>query len=1240
MVKQTPTPSFKPIAVVGMGALFPGSTNVNEFWRNILLGRDLTSEVPPTHWLLEDYYSPDLKAVDKIYCKRAAFIPTVDFDTVEFGVPPNNVPAIDTSQLLALMVAKQVLSDATNGNYTQQDLSRVSVILGSSTLEAIQHMSARLQRPVWERMMREYGLPAETVAALSQKITDCYTPLQENSFPGLLANVVAGRVANRFNLGGTNCITDAACAGSLAAASMAINELQCGTADMVITGGVDTLNDIVMTMCFVLVQALSLTGDCRPFSDKADGTLLGEGLGMLALKRLEDAEAQGDRIYAVIRGLGTSSDGRNKSIYAPVAAGQAKAIARTYAMAGYAPGTVELIEAHGTATKAGDVAEFAGLTTALSQDNKRQHCALGSIKSQMGHTKSAAGAAGLMKAILAVQHQVLPPTLKVEKPNPTFNITESPLYINTQLRPWIRNSQHPRRAGVSSFGFGGSNYHVTVEEYVGPGKKAQRLRTFPTELIILGAENPAALLVCIDTQLQQLDDGQSLAYIARQTQRNWQEQHKTRLGIVASDSANLRQKLQQAQQQIKAAPDNALHLLQGIYYSGANATPGKVMWLFPGQGSQYVSMGADLTMAFSACQAVWTQVADTAFTGEELALQDVVFPIPVFTEQELLAQQQRLTSTAWAQPALAVTSLVQLALLKQLRIKPHYLAGHSFGELAALFAAGVMDEATLLQLARKRGELMQAAAKTPGAMLAIMQPVEESLRTIKAEQWDVTPANYNAPQQLVISGSVAAIDAAQAFFEQAKVRCHRLPVATGFHSPLVKSSQKPFREFLQTSQLHPPKIPVSANATAARYNDDLSALRDTLAEQLIKPVRFQEQIEQAYQQGVRTFIEVGAHTILTGLVGQCLPGRDIHAIALDRKGEHGVTALWHGLGQLIAAGLNPNLEALWTDYEEPVAATPPNTKGYTVKINGTNYGRPYPPKANSSKKEAKIQQQPAIKPVPPPAPVQQVAPAQPLPTKTAEFAILKTIPNHSEEEIDMSNSHLVQIQALQQLIDSQNRFQQAMAESHMAFLNAFRQLANVPEGQIAPSAMQLPPLPAYAPPPLAPMVAPMAPVTPPPAPPVSVAPMTMAQPGFTPAPPPPAPPALQAAPMAQRQPSFTPAPPPTPMPQVAAALPAMQQPVVAAAAAAGATAGQPQDLEKLLMTVVAEKTGYPLEMLNKDMAIEADLGIDSIKRVEILSAMAQQAPHLPQVGPDVVAKLHTLGDIIKYMQQQMGANPA
>ena len=278
-----------PIAIVGLGALFPGSTDASGMWRDIVAGKDQLTEIPKAHWLIDDFYDADPKAPDKTYARRGGFIPEVAFDPLEHGMPPNVIPATDTSQLLGLIVARQLLEDATHGQFPDALRERTSVIIGiTSAQELLVEMGSRLQRPIWVRALREHGLPEDEVQKVCDRISGSYTPWQENTFPGLLGNVVAGRIANRLNLGGTNCVVDAACASAFGALAMGVQELHLGSSDLVITGGVETFNDIFMFMCFSKTTALSFSGDCRPFDAKSDGTMLGEGIGLIGLRRLEE----------------------------------------------------------------------------------------------------------------------------------------------------------------------------------------------------------------------------------------------------------------------------------------------------------------------------------------------------------------------------------------------------------------------------------------------------------------------------------------------------------------------------------------------------------------------------------------------------------------------------------------------------------------------------------------------------------------------------------------------------------------------------------------------------------------------------------------------------------------------------------------------------------------------------------------------------------------------------------------
>jgi acyl transferase domain-containing protein/acyl carrier protein len=1174
-----------PIAVVGVSALFPGSVDANGFWRDILAGKDLISDVPPSHWLIDDYYDPNPAAPDKTYAKRGAFLTEVDFDPVAFGVPPSAVPATDTSQLLALIVAQKVLEDACLGDFQKLDRSRTSVILGvTSAQELLASMVSRLQRPVWVKALRESGVPEEEVGPICDRIAANYVPWQESSFPGLLGNVVAGRIANRFDLGGTNCVTDAACASTFSAVSMAVNELYLGQSDLVITGGVDTLNDIFMFMCFSKTPALSQKGDCRPFSDAADGTMLGEGLGMLALRRLEDAERDGNPIYAVLRSVGAGSDGRAKSVYAPLPAGQARAITRAYEGAGYGPETVELVEAHGTATKAGDAAEFEGLKLVFDdKSQERQWCALGSVKSQIGHTKAAAGAAGLFKAVMALQHGILPPTIKVDRPNPKLEIEKSPFYLNTKARPWVRGADHPRRASVSSFGFGGSNFHLALEEYSGPSA-APRQNFRSHELVTLSGASMGALAQSAQAFLGELKVQASLQWAAQESQRRFDVKAPHRLAIVAADLAGLSADLSKAATSLAqgTAPSSAT-----VHYGSGE--PGPVAFLFPGQGSQSVGMGGELAMNFREALSVWDRAAS-------LGLHDKVFPRPVFDEAAAKAQDAELRRTEWAQPAIGATSASMLAVLKRLGLEAQMAAGHSFGELTALYAAGVWSEADFLKVSQKRGALMAEAAAIPGAMSAVSASKEEVEAVLRELGGAAVVANHNAPKQVVISGPTEAVAAAEQALKAKKLSSTRLPVATAFHSPVVAGSVPAFAEFLRSVPNQAPRYSVYSNGTAAPHGAEVMA---RLASQIGEPVRFVEEVLAMHQAGARIFVEVGPGSVLTGLTGRILEGQAHQALALDDK-KGGVYGLMVALAKLSALGVPLVLSALF----DGVAVEDPKKKlkpKMAMPINGSNYARPYPPPGGVAA---------LPKPNPPRALPDPVVVVKEVPVAVRDGNGFGHGNGHAHDhDHDHGNGVAVGRGAggpsgewLRVFEETQRStaeahlvFQRTMADAHRTFLSSMTQSLE--------SAPQAAPLmsPAFLP-----------------APAVNDSALGLALPAPA-MPRAPAPVAPVAPVMAK-----APAAPVAPVPVAPAPVP-----VTPAKVAAPATAQV--DLRGLLFAVVAEKTGYPVEALGPAMDLEGDLGIDSIKRVEILSTLRERAPGLPDVAAEQLGKLRTMEQILGFL---------
>jgi acyl transferase domain-containing protein/NADP-dependent 3-hydroxy acid dehydrogenase YdfG len=1186
-----------PVAVVGLAALMPGAHDTAEFWRNIVTGRDLITEVPPGRWPAGEFYHPDPSTPDTTYSRRGAFLPQIEFDPLAHGLPPSTLAAIDPAQLLGLTVADALLADLDQNLAAPLDRERVSVILGSSTLSRVGTMDARIQRPLWLKALREQGIEEAQAREACDRIAGQYVPWQEDSFPGLLSNVVAGRIANRLDLHGTNCTVDAACASSLAAVSAAVNELALGKADLVVTGGVDATNNPLMYVCFSKTPALSPTGDARPFSADADGTLLGEGLAMLGLKRLDAAERDGDRIYAVIRGLGTSSDGKGGAIYAPMAAGQMRALRRAYEAAGYGPDTVELVEAHGTATRAGDTAEFESLRQVFSETGRPASgwCALGSVKSQIGHTKAAAGAAGLIKVVLALHQRALPPTIKVREPNPALGIDASPFYLNTAVRPWTRRADHARRASVSSFGFGGANYHVTLEEYGGGdasrGRSAARVRAAVSELVLLSDDSPEGL------RSRLLDGGGrerpapapapalELAGLAARARRDFDPGKQCRLAVVAADADDLRDKLDRAAAMVGRQPDAPFTLPGGICYHRGPANPGRIAFVFPGQGSQYTGMGADIAMAFPAAQNVWDFAASLGL-GDR-ALSDIVFPAPVFSDEQRAAQELRLTDTRWAQPALAAHSLSLLALLTSVGVEPDCTAGHSLGELVALHAAGAMDAESLLRLARHRGELLAQLDDEPGAMLAVGADADAVGLTIRESGIaDLWLANINAPAQTVVSGTVRAIEALHGQLSSAGVTARRLAVSAAFHSPLARCAVEPLREFLEKLELTAPRIDVYGNADATIYPGEPDAIRRTLADHTAAPVRFLDQIEAMYADGVRTFIEVGAGSALTGLIGQILGDRDHVAVSLDKRGRDGVTAWHEAVGRLAVRGVPMDLTKLSLDWH-PASSKPASRADaprMSVRIDGTGYTPP-----------------PASKPAPAPQPVQAwpAPPAHALPAPTYLERTPMTEPDPAA--LHPSAQWLAALQEMQrQTAEAHMHFQRVLADSHQAFLqlaeNTFAAFAGQPQPQPRPQPQPWQ-VPAAVPMPPAPVPMPPAPV------PMAPAPVSGA-----------VPPPVFEPPISQRH---IPGPPP----------------------AEPAATTEPVSLA-LLLSVVADKTGYPVDMLNGGMDLETDLGIDSIKKVEIFAAVRQRAEGLPPTDSPQMAQLfqaRTLDEVMRRATDTSGA---
>ncbi len=1226
-------PFQSPIALVGIGCLFPKAENAKRFWANIKNGVDAITEIPASHWLPEDYFDKNPKSPDRTYARRGGFLLPVDFDPSEFGLAPNALEATDSAQLLGLLTAKMALADAGYGAGREFDRSRVSVILGvTGALELVIPLGARLGHPKWRRALSEFGIVGADAEAIISRMQEDYVPWQESSFPGLLGNVVSGRIANRFNLSGTNCVVDAACGSSLASVHMASLELATGRSSMVVTGGVDCFNDIFMYMCFSKTPALSASGDARPFDASADGTALGEGLGMVVMKRLEDAVKDGDRIYAVLKGVGSSSDGKGKAIYAPSAEGQARALRNAYSVTGVAPETVELVEAHGTGTTIGDGVEVDALTEVYSSGKKAgAWCALGSIKSMIGHTKASAGSAGLIKTALALYNKTLPPTIKVTNPLKQLAAGTTPFYISAEIRPWVKKD-HPRRAAVSAMGFGGSNFHAILEEY--SPEKPRPDWDGDVQIAALSGAGPEALK----------------AELATWKGLGWDELRvkamRSRAAFKASGAARLTFVLENGKQEAVIA--SALSSLDSQSSASVWTTPDGVCFasgpaeklaiLFPGQGAQYPGMQRDITCRFP--EALETLcAADKAFGGEK-ALSEFIYPRTAFTPEGRQAQAVELRGTQIAQPALGAASFGAWRVLAAFGVKPDAFAGHSYGELTALCAAGVFDAASLISLSKLRGSLMARGDGDRGGMLAVQAPMADVERALKEEKLDLIIANKNSPAQFVLSGRTEEIRRAADCFAKRAVKNTVLQVSAAFHSPLVAGAQKEFSAALSKVKFGKAQATVYANKTAGAYPPDAGTARDTLASQLASPVEFTAMVEKMYTDGTRTFLEVGPGSRLTGLSGSILAGRPHAAFALDASSgkRSGIADLARAIARLAALGHSLNLAA-WENGEAGVKdVLEKKVSKLAVKLTGANYRSPRPASAP----------RPAFRLQPAPSAQQPAAPqlSAQVPQGFASDALSVTQASMAALQKLQEQTAVLHARFLEGQEAAQRSFQALVEQQQQLFTG----VAPAPREQTYPAAPAV-----YAAP--APLPAPVAPPVHPQARPVSAGPdagqvllaIVSAQTGY---------PAeslnqdmdmesdlgidsiKRVAILSELQEKLPSAPRITPeqlgsirtLRQITAYLSeGMPKTAAPVAAASGPDAGQ------VLLAIVSAQTGYPAESLNQDMDMESDLGIDSIKRVAILSELQEKLPSAPRITPEQLGSIRTLRQITAYLSSSAPA---
>ena len=907
------------IAVIGMACIFPGADGPDQFWRNIR-GKQVQIGEPQPAWRAERY----LHATGSSHVASAAggyLGELYRFDPAELGVMPSSINGGEPDQFLALRVARDALADA--GCLNGCDHTSTGIILGHSTYlhrgsaNSVQHGVVVDQTVELVQQLFPDAPPA-ALDKLRATLVAQLPPFNADIAPALVPNVMTGRIANRFDLRGPNYLIDAACASSLLAVKAAMEELRSGRSDLMLAGGVNASLPAVATMVFTHLGALSQQAAVRPFDAAADGTLLGEGLGIVVLKQFEDARTAGDRIYAVIKGIGQSSDGKGAGLLAPRLEGEVLAIRRAYEDAGVEPGGLGLVEAHGTGIPLGDRTEIGALGEVFGErDGDLPRIALGSIKSMIGHCIPAAGVAGLIKTALALHHRVLPPTICGDV-SEAIGIEQTKFYINSETRPWIESRKSRRRAAVNAFGFGGINSHAVLEEAPEPDGGA-RPAYLAAELVVLSAPDAARLVAAIDELRDSLAGHlaqEPLAAVGAALAAK-DLSGPVRLAIVAENLADLSDKLGKTRERI-AAGSARFHLRSGIYCSD-QIRDGKIAFVFPGEGAQYEGMLGDLLEAFPEARQ-WFDFWDGLYgAGDGDRPSECVFPAPkglsAATKERL---EKKLFGLEMGSESALVACQALLAVTRRLGLRADLMVGHSSGEHAALFAAGALrwkdwdDLEVRLHGIKRLYYAMEKSAEVPGGALLTVGAAPRERVMALAEQAQIHIALDNCQQQMVLYGQRSQLEPVAAQLGREGGLCAFLPFSRPYHTPLF-SPNADLDAVYQNLDFQSPATPLYSCATAAPMPSAPDQIRKLVVGQWRSRVRFSETIERMYADGVRTFVEVGASAKLTGFIDNILHGKDALTVALNSHRRSSLIQLLHSVGRLWSAGISVDIRKLYED---------------------------------------------------------------------------------------------------------------------------------------------------------------------------------------------------------------------------------------------------------------------------------------------------------------------------------------
>ncbi|MDJ0784636.1 MAG: SDR family NAD(P)-dependent oxidoreductase [Desulfosarcinaceae bacterium] len=937
-MESTASPHPDPIAIIGIACWYPDAPNPLRLWENVLARRQQFRRLPDQRLPLVDYHDPDPKVSDTTYGQRAAVIDGFEFDWAGRRIPFSTYRSTDVAHWLALETALSAVSDA---GYRQQDLpaEKTGVIVGNTlTGEQTRSTTLRLRWPYIRRVVREAaadqqlsaGLRDRLISEMEQRYKSGFAPINEDSLAGGLSNTIAGRICNYLNLYGGGYTVDGACASSLLAVATASERLSEGALDLALAGGVDISLDPFELVGFAKAGALTPT-EMRVYDRRGNGFIPGEGCGFVVLKRMADAQRDGDYVYAILHGWGISSDGGRSGITAPSAEGQAKALARAYARASYDVVDLDFIEGHGTGTAVGDRIELEGI--ALAMDGPAEtpggdrpwtpHIGVTSLKSLIGHTKAASGVGGLIKAVMAVNRRVLPPTAGCDEPHPVFEEKARRLY------PLRHGETHAKdaylRAGISAMGFGGINCHVTVSsahppaENLTPSLPEEVLLASAqdSELFVLSATTPKDLNRQIDT-LGRLAEQISIAELtdlAAEMASRTDSAAPLRAALVADAPAALVEsagRLAKMTHGNMDAPEkgNRSDRRQSAWF-GTRRQSLRVGFLFPGQGAQRVNMGRRLVNRHPWARELFDMGTARIKAAGGVDLKPLLYPqaaAPIEGHRDP-NPQALLSRTENAQPAICLISLLYLEYLRRLGVTPTAVGGHSLGELAAFFAAGAYNRNTLLDLATLRGIAMAEAHGEGGGMVSLQCTHANAERLLGKIDDYLILANHNSPRQMVLSGETRAVDQAIQLAAADGILTHRLAVSGAFHSRLGAAAA---RRIGKEAKLPEAIDSLNCHLFTSTNGTELAAgapLHQHFVDQIQSRVDFMALVSQM-SRVCDQFIEVGPGRALSGLVAEINPETGPTSLPVEPSPEADI-ALHKVLAHLYTCGLDIHWELLF-----------------------------------------------------------------------------------------------------------------------------------------------------------------------------------------------------------------------------------------------------------------------------------------------------------------------------------------